>query len=59
MAAPNREAARLNPHMELFRKKGIEVLYLFEPVDEFVMEGLGKYKGMGTSNPLKARRTTP
>lgn len=44
VAAPNREAARLNPHMELFRKKGIEVLYLFEPVDEFVMEGLGKYK---------------
>lgn len=44
VAAPNREAARLNPHMELFRKKRIEVLYLFEPVDEFVMEGLGKYK---------------
>lgn len=44
VAAPNSEAARLNPHMELFRKKGIEVLYLFEPVDEFVMEGLGKYK---------------
>lgn len=44
VAAPNREAARLNPHMELFRKKGIEVLYLFEPVDEFVMEGLGRYK---------------
>jgi len=30
--------------MERFRQKGIEVLYLFEPVDEFVMEGLGKYK---------------
>lgn len=42
--APNREAARLNPHMEMFRKKGIEVLFLYEPVDEFVMEGLGKYK---------------
>lgn len=44
VAAPNREAARLNPHMELFRKKGIEVLFLFEPVDEFVMEGIGRYK---------------
>ena len=43
-AAPNREAARLNPHMERFRRKGIEVLWLYEPVDEFVMEGLGKYK---------------
>lgn len=44
VAAPNREAARLSPHMERFRQKGIEVLYLLEPVDEFVMEGLGKYK---------------
>lgn len=44
VTAPNREAARLNPHMEIFRKKGIEVLFLYEPVDEFVMEGLGSYK---------------
>ncbi|MDR2572890.1 MAG: molecular chaperone HtpG [Desulfovibrio sp.] len=44
VSAPNREAARLNPHTERFRSKGIEVLYLYEPVDEFVMEGLGKYK---------------
>ncbi len=40
----SREAVRLNPHLEVFRKKGLEVLYLTEPVDEFVMEGLGKYK---------------
>ena len=44
VTGPNREACRLNPHMELFRKKGVEVLYLFEPIDEFVMDGLGKYK---------------
>ena len=44
VAAPNREAARLNPHMERFRRKGIEVLWLYEPVDEFVMDSLAKYK---------------
>ncbi len=44
LSAPNREAARLSPHLERFRKKGIEVLFLYEPVDEFVMEGLGMYK---------------
>ncbi|MBQ9406364.1 MAG: molecular chaperone HtpG [Desulfovibrio sp.] len=44
VVAPNREAARLNPHMERFRRKGLEVLWLYEPVDEFVMDGLGKYK---------------
>ncbi|MCR4666988.1 MAG: molecular chaperone HtpG [Desulfovibrio sp.] len=44
VAAPNREAARLNPHMEMFRNKGIEVLYLLDPIDEFLMESIGKYK---------------
>jgi molecular chaperone HtpG len=44
LAAPGREAAKLNPHGELFRKKGIEIMYLYEPIDEFVAEGLGKYK---------------
>ncbi len=44
VTAPNREACRLNPHMEIFRKKGIEVLYLFEPIDEFVVDGIGKFK---------------
>lgn len=44
LSAPNREAARLSPHLERFRRKGIEVLFLYEPVDEFVMEGLGTYR---------------
>jgi len=37
---PSREALKLNPHLELFRRKGVEVLYLFEPIDEFVMDAL-------------------
>ena len=41
---PSREALRLNPHLEIFRKKGVEVLYLFEPIDEFVMDALRKHK---------------
>ncbi len=44
LSAPGREAAKLNPHMEVFRKKGLNVLFLYEPLDEFVMEGLGAYK---------------
>jgi molecular chaperone HtpG len=43
VSAPNREAARLNPHVEIFRRKGIEVLYLYEAADEFIMESLGKW----------------
>lgn len=44
LSAPTRDAARLNPHVEMFRRKGLEVLYLYEPIDEFLMETLGTYK---------------
>ena len=41
---PSRQALGLNPHLEIFRRKGVEVLYLYEPIDEFVMEALREYK---------------
>ncbi len=31
------------PQMELLRERGIEVLYLLDPVDEFAIESLAKY----------------
>ncbi|CAG0909374.1 unnamed protein product, partial [Cyprideis torosa] len=39
----SREAVALDPHIEIFKSKGIEVLYLYDPMDEFVMEALRKY----------------
>ncbi len=45
ITGPSREALESDPHLEIFKRKGVEVLYLYEPVDEFVMTGLGKYKG--------------
>lgn len=44
LSAPGREAARLDPRVEVFRRKGLEVLYLYEPIDEFVLETLDSYK---------------
>ena len=41
--SPNRESLESGPQLEAFKAKGYEVLYLYEPVDEFVMTGLGKY----------------
>ena len=41
---PSREAVKLNPHLEIFREKGLEVLYLYDPLDEFVLESLGNFK---------------
>jgi molecular chaperone HtpG len=44
LTLPSRDAVDSNPYLEIFRKKGLEVFYLYEPVDEFVMDALGKYK---------------
>jgi molecular chaperone HtpG len=41
---PSREAINLNPHMEIFRAKGLEVIYLFEPIDEFAMDALRRFQ---------------
>jgi molecular chaperone HtpG len=40
----NREAVELDPHLEIFQSRGLEVLYLFDPVDEFVISAIHKYK---------------
>lgn len=44
LTIPSRESVESNPYLEIFKKKGLEVFYLYEPVDEFVMEALRKYK---------------
>ncbi|NQT39131.1 MAG: molecular chaperone HtpG, partial [Planctomycetes bacterium] len=33
-----------NPNLEIFRKRGLEVLFLLDPIDEFVLSTLGTYK---------------
>ena len=40
----SREAFKVNPHMEIFRSKGVEVLYLFDPIDEFALESLRTFE---------------
>lgn len=40
----SRDAVLLDPHLEIFKSKGIEILYLYDPMDEFVMEALRKYQ---------------
>jgi len=44
LTLPSRDAVESNPYLEIFKKKGLEVLFLYEPVDEFVMDALRKYK---------------
>ena len=39
-----RDALENGPHMEFFRSEDVEVLFIYEPIDEFVMSTLGEYK---------------
>jgi len=38
-------AARNSPHLEMFRKHGVEVLLLFDRVDEWLVANLAEYEG--------------
>ena len=44
VSAPSIEAAKVNPHLGQFRRKGLEVLYLTDPVDEFALEAIMEYQ---------------
>jgi molecular chaperone HtpG len=43
LTAPNREAAEASPYYEVFREKKFEVLFLYAPQDEIVMEQLREF----------------
>jgi molecular chaperone HtpG len=40
---PSRDVIENSPQMEAFKANKLEVLYLLEPVDEFVMNNIGKF----------------
>jgi len=40
----NRDSLLTDPHLEIFKNKGLEVLFLYDPVDEFVIQAIRKYK---------------
>jgi molecular chaperone HtpG len=45
LLAPNRAAAESSPYFEVFRERKFEVLFLYEPWDEFVVEHLHGFDG--------------
>ena len=46
-------AAKHSPHLEIFRKKGVEVLLLHERVDEWLVSSLNEYKGRALQSVAK------
>lgn len=48
--APSRSAIETGPYVESFKKKGFEVLFMFEAIDEYVVSSLHEFDG----KPLQA-----
>ena len=45
LLSPNRAAAESSPYFEVFRERKYEVLFLYDPWDEFVMDHLREFEG--------------
>lgn len=45
LGGPSLASITRNPNLEIFRRKQLEVLFLTDPVDEFVLSNLGTYNG--------------
>jgi len=45
LGGPDLASVKKSPNLEIFRRRGLEVLFLTDPVDEFVMSYLGAYDG--------------
>jgi molecular chaperone HtpG len=48
-------AAKNSPHLEVFRKKGVEVLLMYERVDEWVSQHLTEFEGKSLQSVAKGR----
>ena len=44
LTGESRTAVESSPHLEAFKEKGYEVLYLVDPVDEFAVQGITEYE---------------
>jgi molecular chaperone HtpG len=48
-------AAKNSPHLEVFRKKGVEVLLMYDRVDEWVMQHLSEFEKKPLQSVAKGR----
>lgn len=54
LSGPNRDALLADPHLEIFKKKGLEVLFMYDPIDEFIVSSIRKYKDFEFKSVLNA-----
>ena len=55
VTADSFSAARASPHLEVFRKKGVEVLLLSDRVDEWVVSHLTEFEGKALQSVARGR----
>ena len=55
VTAESHAAAKNSPHLEVFRKKGVEVLLMHDRVDEWVMAHLTEFDGKSLQSVAKGR----
>lgn len=53
ITADNFSAAKHSPHLEVFRKKGVEVLLMYDRIDEWVMTHLTEFDGKPLASVAK------
>jgi molecular chaperone HtpG len=45
LSGPNLDAMQKSPHLEIFRKRNLEVLFMEDPIDEYALIQLRSYNG--------------
>jgi molecular chaperone HtpG len=59
LVAESFENAKSSPHLEIFRKNGIEVLLMFDRVDEWMMGSLNEYDGKSFHDVMRGDLDLP
>jgi molecular chaperone HtpG len=59
LLAPNRDSAESSPSYEAFRARKWEVLFVYDPADEFVMDRLREFDGKSILSAEKANVSIP
>ena len=59
LVADNFENAKNSPHLEVFKKQGIEVVLLFDRIDEWMMSSVTEYAGKSFQDVMRGDLDIP
>ena len=59
LIADSHENAKSSPHLEVFKQRGIEVLVMFDRIDEWLMSSLSEYSGKNFQDVMRGDLELP